>query len=365
MQAEDLAERIVEFARLLRKSGVRVSTAEAIDALEAALLAGRPGSERFRLALRSAMAKRLEDLAVFDHLYARFWAPSTPWSLPTPRSAVRVVFESPPESPTDYFMGVYSPVEALWEDLGFKPRRDPRLERLYARGLKTLRRAIPLYEGRRRRPSKGGGVDFRRTLRRSLRTFGEAIRIARSSRKLSKSRVTLVLDVSNSMREHWLELYSLAAALKTLPAGSYELFLFSTRLSRATGLVHEARGPREFFEAAARALKVWRSGTRIGEALDSLVTNYPWAVGGRSIVLVVSDGWDLGDLVLLESSLESIARSSGALIWAVPGVEEASPSTVCLRVAEPLLDHLIPLDLLKNPKGLASRLARTPRPGEG
>ena len=54
--------RIVEFTNLLRKSGVRVSVSEAIDAFEALDELSLDERELFKDALRSSMIKRGDEI---------------------------------------------------------------------------------------------------------------------------------------------------------------------------------------------------------------------------------------------------------------------------------------------------------------
>lgn len=61
--------RIVEFIGLLRRNGIRVSTAETIDALRAANLSGLGDRDTFRSALRASMVKRNADLGMYDELF--------------------------------------------------------------------------------------------------------------------------------------------------------------------------------------------------------------------------------------------------------------------------------------------------------
>ena len=67
-------ERIVEFARLLRQAGARVSPAEAADAVRAAALAGVVQRDVFRAALRSTLVKRGADAPVFDRLFELYFS---------------------------------------------------------------------------------------------------------------------------------------------------------------------------------------------------------------------------------------------------------------------------------------------------
>ncbi len=69
-----MEDRIVEFAGLLRRSGVRVSTAETLDALRAAHLSGLTTRSTFKSALRASMVKRSSDLPVYDELFDAFFS---------------------------------------------------------------------------------------------------------------------------------------------------------------------------------------------------------------------------------------------------------------------------------------------------
>lgn len=64
-----MESKLVEFAGVLRRGGIRVSTAETLEALQAAQLLGLHDRERFRDALRATMVKRSSDLGAFDTLF--------------------------------------------------------------------------------------------------------------------------------------------------------------------------------------------------------------------------------------------------------------------------------------------------------
>ena len=66
--------RLVEFARVLRQNGVRVSPAEVADAARAAVLTGLAERDAFRLAMRSTMVKRAADVPVFDRLFDLYFS---------------------------------------------------------------------------------------------------------------------------------------------------------------------------------------------------------------------------------------------------------------------------------------------------
>jgi hypothetical protein len=69
-----MQKRILEFTNILRKSGIRVSTAEAIDAFKALDLLSIDDREIFRDALCATMVKRGEEVPTFNELFNLFWS---------------------------------------------------------------------------------------------------------------------------------------------------------------------------------------------------------------------------------------------------------------------------------------------------
>ncbi len=69
-----MERRIVEFAGLLRHNGIRVSTAETLDAFRAIDLTGIVDRDSFRCALRAATVKRTSDIETYNELFDLFFS---------------------------------------------------------------------------------------------------------------------------------------------------------------------------------------------------------------------------------------------------------------------------------------------------
>lgn len=69
-----MEKRIIEFAALLRRRAVRVSTAETLDAIRAVEIAGLSDREDFKSTLRSTMVKRSSDLEPFADAFEVFFS---------------------------------------------------------------------------------------------------------------------------------------------------------------------------------------------------------------------------------------------------------------------------------------------------
>lgn len=68
-----MRDRLLEFAQLCRRNGVRVSTAEALDVVRAAELVGLGEPETLKAALQAALVKRAVDEEPFDELFELFF----------------------------------------------------------------------------------------------------------------------------------------------------------------------------------------------------------------------------------------------------------------------------------------------------
>src|SRR5439155_1531668 len=92
-----------------------------------------------------------------------------------------------------------------------------------------------------------------------------------------------------------------------------ETFTFSVRLTRVTDYLR-ARSYREVLRRLT-AVKDWSGGTRIGESLAEFNRGWPSLVDRRTIVIILSDGWDTGDPDVLAAELLRIKRRAGRVIW--------------------------------------------------
>ena len=89
----------------------------------------------------------------------------------------------------------------------------------------------------------------------------------------------------------------------------------------------------------------WSGGTRIGESLQSFVKEYAKTVlDKRTIVIILSDGWDTGNINLLQRSMEAIHTRSKKVIWLNPlaGYNSYSPVVAGMQAAMPYIDIFAP-----------------------
>ena len=152
----------------------------------------------------------------------------------------------------------------------------------------------------------------------------------------------MLCDISGSM-EPYARAY---LQFLTCAAGSgprAEAFVFATRLTRVTRAL-AARNPELAIQRAASAAPDWSSGTRIGDALREFNDRHGRRGMARGAVIVIlSDGWERGDPMLVGREMERLARLAHRIVWVNPRVSanEFSPQAGGMVAALPHCDALV------------------------
>src|SRR5262245_2067096 len=220
-----------------------------------------------------------------------------------------------------------------------EPHELAQLYRLMSRlRLTTPRRLTRRYEKGRH----GERVDLRRTLRRSLRTGGDPMRLARRRRRVAPRRLVLLCDISGSMEPYaraYLQFLTCAAG----SGPNAEAFVFATRLTRLTRALR-SRSPERAIQRAAAAAPDWSSGTRIGDALKEFNDRHGRRGMARgALVVILSDGWERGDPTMVAREMERLSRLAHRIVWVNPRVAAAgfSPRAGGMVAALPHCDALV------------------------
>jgi uncharacterized protein with von Willebrand factor type A (vWA) domain len=189
---------------------------------------------------------------------------------------------------------------------------------------------------RRWRPAlRGPRFDLRRTLRSSLHTGGEPVLPRWQARPRLRPRFVVIVDGSRSMAPHAQPALEAAVALASVTP-HVEAFVFSTELKRITRDVRRAvsgerRRPPELHHA-------WGGGTGIGACLRDLIHRHGERVLGRdTVIIIASDGLDVGHPDLLRQSMSELHRRSAAVIWLNPLIDTPGyePTALGMQTARP------------------------------
>lgn len=328
-------------------------------------------------AARSLLVSRREDLHLFAVIFDRFWLgvtePPAAQHLPlAPRHdlqkgrRLRVNYLASLARPEDPGIEVadraatYSPEELL-------RRRDFAL--MTAEELAEVRRLIErtrwrMSERRTRRliaDRRGSRIHLRRMLRDAAKFGGAAPRLRHLTRKVKQRPIVLLADISGSMDKYsrlMLQFfYSATHSLREV-----ECFVFGTRLTRITSQLKLRNIDRALAEAAKEIID-WSGGTRIGESLA--VFNRRWArrvLRRGAVVVIVSDGWERGDVTQLGREMRHLHHRCHRLIWLNPHLGQAGYQPLVEGMAAALgwVDDFLPIHNLQSLRELSRRLSELP-----
>ena len=368
--AGNLTAHVVGFCRMLRGRGLPVGPKEAADALRALAAVDVSNRRECYLALRAVLTSRYDDLAVFDEVFSEFWNP------PAPRGTGA---DQPPELPAlsadgqtpallswldealqtqgEETIPAYSPVELLTQK-DFSAFSDDELDEVSRLVVAIARRVATRLSRRMRQVRRGHLLDLRRTIRHSLRRGGEIVELAHRKRRIQKTRVVLLADVSGSMDLYSRFLIQFIFALQHA-LGQVETLVFSTSLTRVTDALSES-DLRAALAQVAHTVPDWSGGTKIGQSLRTFLTRYGDALlTPRTVAIVISDGWDTGDIDVLEEAMGELHARAGRVIWLNPLLGSPGYEPICqgMRVALPYVDVFASAHNLESLRRLERHLA--------
>ena len=358
MEAEpDLVPRLAAFARLLHDAGLEAGPRRLADATRALGQIDLYREEDFREALRANFVTRREELPLFDAAFDLFWAPPDPRVVAGMTPGKRRSLPLSPERAKIWLqaLGATSQTRRVEEtpvtSTGYSDRellRQKDFDQMTYEESEQVRRLLQQApwkvaerRTRRLRPAPSGPVDLRRTARHGIRSSGELMRLMHRRARLRRRPLVLICDVSGSMERYTRPLLIFCHAIARRE--DVETFVFATRLTRVTRLLRR-RDIDKALEDVSRSVRDFSGGTRIGEALHEF--NRRWArrvLGHGAVVIIVSDGWDRGDVHLLEDELGRLRRMAHRLIWLNPlkGTEGYQPITRGMATALPLVDDFL------------------------
>ena len=318
---------LTRFGRALRAEGLPVGTDRIAGFCRAAALLA---PHDLYWAGRATLVCRPRDIPVYDRVFTAFFAP-----VQERRRAAR----KPPVLEVEVDVALASAVEVLRHKSFARcsPEELATLAELMAR----IPLAVPERRTRRRRVAHSGAPDLRRTLRRSFRSAGEPLDRVWTRRRTRPRRLVLLLDVSGSMADYSRALLMFAhAALRRDRA--WEAFCFGTRLTRLTRTLATS-APDEALRRAAEQVFDWDGGTRIGESLQRFLDDFGHAgVARGSVVVICSDGLEVGDPDLLGEQMARLHRLAHRVVWLNPLKEDPAyePLARGMRASLPSIDVL-------------------------
>ena len=398
VSAGRLTRNLLTFGRELREAGMPVGSGQLLSFVEAVSQIDVRVRSDFYAASKATLVTSPEQIPVFDALFGQFWrrvmnpvgpvetsfedllSDEEPPDDSTPRDSTDQEKKAGQDSATRVREKSVLSVDDTGEDgdgeaqdlddlpddvIVFSARevlRKKDFSQFTADEIAEARRMIARMDWRlgtrltrrRERSNHGEFVDYRATLRRSLRNTGVPIELKRRTRKERMRPLVLICDISGSMDRYSRLLLQFVHALEH-GLDAVEVFVFSTRLTRITRELRK-RNVDTAIENVVNSVDDWSGGTRIGEAIKEF--NFKWSrrvLRSGATVIMISDGWDRGDPKLLAKEMARLQRSCRRLIWLNPllGAPGYQPLTQGIRAALPYVDMFMPIHNLKSMEALA------------
>lgn len=372
-----LVENVILFSSILRRRKLDVTPGRILDALRSLEQVDIFQREDFRIALRANYVSTEQDLEVFDRTFDEFWRPLSldPEAEPPPpqEEIPSGTIEEGGQPEIEEFLTEeeiqdhqqeqeekVTPGWSLEERLrrkDFSAYSDDDVRQV-RRAIAKIAPRIATKLSRRHKPDPTGPVvDLRRTLRHTVRSGGEMVDLARRSRKRKKLKLVLLCDVSGSMDVYSRFLIQFIYGLQhEIP--SVETFVFSTRLTRVTELFKRKELVQALHQVSDIVLD-WSGGTSIGGAIRDFNEGPGRAmVTGRTVVVIISDGWDRGDPTVLEHEMAVLKRRAYRTIWLNPLLGSPNYQPLCkgMQAALPYTDYFMPAHNLESLFTLARTL---------
>jgi uncharacterized protein with von Willebrand factor type A (vWA) domain len=225
---------------------------------------------------------------------------------------------------------------------------------------RKLARAIRDRRSRRRKADlRGPALDMRRIQRASLARGGEPMELHRRARPPRPMRIVALCDVSGSMTVYARVFLAFLKGLVAVETKT-DAYLFHTRLMRVT----DALKDHDTLRAAARLSLMaegFGGGTDIAGCLSRFLEGHgARALDGRTVVVILSDGYCSSDPAALAAALARIKRNARRIVWLNPlkGWKDYAPVAAAIAAAEPHLDAHLPANTIEALAALEGEFAR-------
>jgi hypothetical protein len=369
---------LLTFCRILRDLGMDVTAGRILDIARSLERIDVCDRAQFYYTLRANLVSSHEEMELFDQVFALFWRlpeeeemaegagkkeseegqeePCCEEEPPKQLFVEDMDQDASPGEEEETSIASYSPEEALFtKDFSAYTAEEVRQIREIISQIAT--RISTRMSRRKKADSKAREVDLRRTFRKNLKYGGEIIDLARKRRKVRKTRVVLLCDVSGSMDCYSKFLVQFMYGLQN-ELTNVETFVFSTSLTKVSHLL-ERRSLDEALNEIAKIVLHWSGGTNIGASLNTFNESMGKGLfSGKTIVIIISDGWDRGDVKLLQTEMRKLRKRAFRIIWLNPLLGSPSYQPLCegIRTALPYVDLFMPLHNLESLVALGETL---------
>lgn len=408
---EKFTRRLVSFCDRLRKNGVDVSTSDVETASRVLAVIDPLDRTQFYSGLKAALVDSPLEEETFDMVFESFWdaspddvtehgpsidereeidvestASDEPEELDEPSSRSPETDEPARESTnsdvgadlTEQFEG--SPVGGRGDEkteddafeVGVQERAnvlsmslhdDPMASEELVLLVKELGQLLGTLRGFETRHYPMGDIDLRRALQSArIRNWKDLPRV-RNTRTSTKIR--FLVDVSHSMLRNFDQEFLFCFLFECVRQyDDVRTFFFDTSTVEVTTYFRSANLSRVIDQMHSAQLE-WGAGTTIGACLREVMADNPFLVDHDTVVVIISDGWDAGDLEVLRDTVYKLEQQCSLLLWLNPlaASDRYEPKISSMQTVLPFVDHFAGFASLEDLRLLTNELRRSNRRG--
>lgn len=355
---------VLSFSRSLHDAGVPVNSSNLIDLFRCFDYINIREKQDFYAAARATLISSHNDLACFHRVFNEFWEQKIPvfrknieadngnHQLKGQKQAGQQIFDV--QDAGEKELGkkntqlAYSPDEYLMKkDLGTMSVEELEQARKLMHELISI---IANYKSHRRIIGrKGTELNFRKMLRKNAFYGQDGMEIIYRKEKIKKSRLMFLCDVSGSMQRYSNFLIQFIYALNQ-ETSNLEVAVFSTRMTVITDFL-KTRNVEESLRQVSEAVHDWAGGTNIGRCIYEFNDRFARKMfQSRTVVIILSDGWDRGDAYLMREEMEHLRRRTHKILWLNPLLGNSNYQPLCkgIRTALPYIDYFLPAHNLES-----------------
>jgi uncharacterized protein with von Willebrand factor type A (vWA) domain len=365
--SESFLRHLISFLRHLKNIGLSLSPGKTLDILKGMEWIRIESKDDLYALLSAHSISHPDDIPLFDTAFESFWAlhehenaikgkkdEGLGQRLPEGAFEVTTSGSGRPRRGQKTFR--YSAEEVLSKkDLAALAEAE---SEQMIKMIRELAQSVGLRVSRRWKSSgRGERLDLRRSLRCAMKSGGELVKLLRKRPMPRKTRFAVLCDVSGSMEGYSRFLLEFAHGFqKHVPR--VDTFAFSTSLTHTTPFLRTAHRGYAYGRIAEKVTD-WSGGTRIGSCLATFNHRYARRFPSKDTVcIVVSDGWDQGDIQLLEREIRTLKKRTRYLVWLNPllGLPDYRPIDRGMRAALPHADDFLDCHNLEQLREFGQRL---------
>ncbi len=364
-----LLTQIIRFSRQLHNAGVNVNLTNLIDLFSCIKHIDISNPDDFYTANCATLISSNHDMDLFDQIYNAFWY-GEQFSVKTKKNPTikdsnelddlekdrqREIKKQKPVSNSERSedtqtssQTTYSPNEYFMKkDLGLMSPEELEQTRCLIAELITI--IANIQKRRHKKSHRGHELFFREMLKRNASHGSDGMEILFRKKRIKKTRLMLLCDVSGSMEQYSRFLINIIYAMHQ-ELNRLDVAVFSTHMSVITDCLN-AENIDDSLDEVTKTAHDWAGGTDIGQCLHEL--NYYLSkeiASSRTIVIILSDGWDRGNAAIMAEQMKNLHHQAHKILWLNPLLADNEYRPLCqgMQTALPYIDYFMPAHNLES-----------------